>query len=231
MIWLVWSLIVLFLIILIVVTVKVTIKIEMLHDGDNDHYKIHIKTLYGLIRHTIDIPLIKVNKQKPEVVIKQKTKNSSTNNQKKKRKKITPKDVLNSLHNIQELTKHIVGLRTIVRKFLQRIHIQEFEWHTYLGIGDAAHTGILSGIAWSFKSFVLQLLSKNMKLMNPPQITITPDFNHLVSKTSLKCMIHFRLGYAILAGLRFVKYWIGGKPNLKGSIPSLMKNDNNDQSA
>lgn len=210
---------------------KVIIKIEMLHDGDNDHYKVQIKTLYGLIRYTIDIPLLKMNKQKPEIILKQKTKQATTNNQKKTRKKITPKDVLNTLHNVQEITKHIVGLHKIIRKFLHHIHIQEFEWHTCLGVGDAAHTGIVNGVAWSIKSFILQLLSRYMQFMNPPQISITPDFNHFVSKTRLKCMIDFRLGHAILAGLRFVKYWIGGKPNLKGSFPIFTKNEKNDQSA
>jgi hypothetical protein len=48
-----------------------------------------------------------------------------------------------------------------------------------------------------------------------PQLTVTPHFQAAVIHTELTCMFQFRIGHAILAGLKLIKFWKGGKPRLK----------------
>lgn len=228
-----WSLVILLGMILLLFVSKLVITIDFLHDGDNDHFKVKFRTFYGLIRYTVDIPLIKVDKEDQNIVLKEKKSTGSEgNHETKDRKRISPKDIMDSLHDIEEIAKHVLGLHKIIRRFLRKVHIKRLEWHTYFGVGDAAHTGMLIGMAWSVKGVVLHCLTRYMKLESTPHLTITPDFYKAISNTSLQCMIYFRLGYAILAGIRLIKHWIGGKPNLrKRSIPLLTKNKGNDQSA
>ncbi|WP_243386046.1 DUF2953 domain-containing protein [Bacillus kexueae] len=228
-----WSLVIVVGIIILLFTSKLKITFDFLHDGDNDHIKIKFRTLIGLVRYTIDIPLIKVDKENQSIVLKEKKGAGSEGKQQSKdRTKISPQDILDSLHDVNELARHVIGLHAIVRQFMRKVQIKRFEWHTHFGVGDAAHTGMLIGVAWSLKGLVLQCLTRYMKLTDSPRITVTPDFYRMVSNTSLQCMISFRLGHAILAGLRFIKHWVGGKPTLrKRSIPLLTKNEDNDQSA
>ncbi|WP_052659448.1 DUF2953 domain-containing protein [Bacillus alveayuensis] len=231
--WMAWSLILLLLFFLILLCTKVTIVFDIYHDGDHDHYRIKFKTFFGLLKYSIDIPFVKVDKQKAQIIMKEnKRKGKKTNFEQKKMKKITIQDIFDSLHNFKEIARHVVGLQKIIQRFFKHVNICSLEWHTYVGVGDAAKTGVVTGVAWSIKGLVLQLLTRYMKVKNHPHISITPDFQQPTSKITFNCMIYFRLGYAILTGLRFVKYWIGGKPVLrKTTSPLFIKNKNNDQSA
>ncbi|WP_243291031.1 DUF2953 domain-containing protein [Bacillus sp. FJAT-47783] len=231
--WVVWSLVILLAFVILLAITKLNISIDLLHDGDNDHFTIKFRALFGIVRYTVNIPLVKVDTEEKEIVMKEETSiGSEGNNGKKKRKRITPPDILDRIHDMKELANHVIHLHKIVRQFLQNVYIEKFYWHTCIGTGDAAEAGMISGVAWSIKGIVLQWISRYMKLKKKPLVSITPDFYHPVSKTSLTCMIHFRLGYAMLAGLRFVKYWVGGRAKLrKKSIPLLTKDEKNDQSA
>lgn len=231
--WVVWSLVILLALVLLLIITKLNITIDLIHDGDNDHFTIKFRALFGIVRYTINIPLVKVDIEEKEIVMKEKASiGTEGNNEKKDRARITPQDILDRLHDVKELANHVIHLHKIIHKFLQNVYIEKFHWHTCIGTGDAADTGMISGVAWTIKGIVLQWISRYMKWKEKPVLSITPDFYHAVSKTSLTCMIHFRLGYAMLAGLRFVKYWVGGKARLrKKSIPLLTRDEKNDQSA
>jgi hypothetical protein len=48
-----------------------------------------------------------------------------------------------------------------------------------------------------------------------PKLAVQPNFQQMITSTDLLCMFQFRIGYAILAGLKLIKFWKGGKPHLK----------------
>jgi hypothetical protein len=52
-----------------------------------------------------------------------------------------------------------------------------------------------------------------MKVM--PNLSVTPHFQAAVIQSRLSCIFQFRIGHAILAGLKLIKFWKGGKPRLK----------------
>lgn len=216
----------LFLFIMIILT-KITVTLDLNHSGDNDHFKIKFRAWYGLIRYTIDIPFVKVDDAGSNLIVKQEQKlgsDSEHNKGKNKEQKVTPDEVMNSLSDVKEIAQHIVGLHKIVKRFLKKVKVKKLEWHSQLGIGDAAHTGLLTGAAWAIKGSVIGIISQYMKLLITPVVTITPEFNRLCSKTKLQCIIQFRIGQAMLAGIRFIKYWKGGRPKLKNKPFSFFTN-------
>ncbi|MFC0270303.1 DUF2953 domain-containing protein [Metabacillus herbersteinensis] len=204
----------LFVLILIIIT-KITVTLDLNHVGDDDHFKVKLRAWFGLLRYTINIPLVKVNDDSPNLIVKKEKTLGKEGNQKSSENEdeISPEDVLTDLKDINEFVQHIVGLHKIVSKFLKKISISRFEWHSQIGIGDAAYTGMLIGAAWSIKGGVTALFSSYMKLKSNPILTITPEFNRMCSRTKLQCIFHFRIGNAMVAGLRFVKYWKGGRPH------------------
>ena len=99
------------------------------------------------------------------------------------------------------------------------------EWHSVIGVGNAALTGTLTGALWSVKGGVLGVISNYMRLKDMPNLSITPSFQKAYSQTQLSCMIQFRIGYAMVAGLKLVKFWKGGKPKFKTKPLSFISKD------
>jgi hypothetical protein len=211
---------------LLIIFTKLTITLDLNHIGDNDQFNIKFRAWFGLLRYTINIPLVKIDND-ANLIVKQEQKmgrEKADNKVKETEDKVTPEDALNGLSDIKEITQHIVGLHKITRKFLRKVRIKKLEWHSQFGIGDAAHTGLLTGAAWAIKGGVIGLLSQYMKLQTTPVVTITPEFNQFCSRTKLKCIFQFRIGQAMLAGIRFIKYWKGGRPKLKSNPFSFFTN-------
>ena len=208
---------------------KLKIKIDILHAGDNDHIKIKAMALFGLISYTYDVPLIKINKENPSLIVKteQKMGNENKTLNSEDKKKITPNDMLKNIRKSKEFMEHVIHLHKIVKKFIRHISIDKLEWNSSLGLGDAAQTGVAIGVLWSLKSGIVGLLSHYMKLKSKPELTVNPHFQEILTHTSLKCIISFRIGHAIGGALSVVKYWKstkGGKQHVRTSNSRLDDN-------
>ncbi|WP_308128826.1 DUF2953 domain-containing protein [Bacillus sp. sid0103] len=215
--WVLLVLSILLLLFILILFTKLTILINYYHHNDNDDLKIVFKIWFGLIRYKINVPLIKVDENSPSVVIKsnkqmgESTEKSSTEDV----NQIATEDVENNFSNAKKLLNHVIGLHRIVRKFLRKVSIKSLEWDTLIGVGDAAHTGMITGAIWALKGSLIGLVSHYLKLLVMPKITVTPHFQAAVMQTRLTCIIQFRIGHAILAGLKLFKFWKGGLPHFK----------------
>ena len=52
-------------------------------------------------------------------------------------------------------------------------------------------------------------------MQNSPNLSVHPHFQLAVTQTSFKCMLQFRIGHAMVAGIKLVKFWKGGWPQFK----------------
>lgn len=212
--WIVTIFLLLLLMCFLSLFLKLTIVIRYKHKEDDDRLTITFRTLFGILSYRVDVPVIRVAENAPAIVTEQKiTKQTTT---KEKTKHYTIEDLLNQLHNFKELVTHIVNLHTIIRSFFKKVVVKRFNWHSMIGIGDAAHTGILTGAFWTVKGGLIGLIGHLMRMENQPELSITPNFQQMVSQTYLECMFQFRIGHAMLAGLKLFKYWKGGIPRFKG---------------
>lgn len=217
MFWIILVLSILLLLFILILFTKLTILINYYHHNDNDDLKIVFKIWFGLIKYKINVPLIKVDDNSPSLIIKSDKQMGESNEESTESdvNKITTKDIENNFSNTKKLLHHVFGLHQIVRKFLQKVTIKSLEWDTLIGVGDAAHTGMITGAIWALKGSLIGLLSHYFKLIVMPKITVTPHFQATVMQTRLSCIIQFRIGHAILAGLKLFKFWKGGLPHFK----------------
>ncbi|PFG05119.1 DUF2953 domain-containing protein [Bacillus sp. es.034] len=220
--WWIWTLIIiaaliLFLLFIAIIT-KLTVTISLYHGNDNDHFKVKLRAWFGLIKYTIDIPLVKLDDDGPNVVVEQKTKKGKESNpskEKESKKKITPHDFIASLHDTKEIVIHVQSMHRIMRGFLKKVKLDQVEWKTLFGTGDAASTGTLTGTIWGMKGSIIGILSGYMRLQSMPVIEVTPTFQHAVIQTQFSCIIQFRIGNAILVGFKILRYWRGGMAKFK----------------
>jgi len=224
--WLFLILLVVIALIVIVIFTKVKIHIDFYHGNDNDHLTIMMKAWGGVIKYKKEIPVIKVDDDSPAVVVKEKTEmgpNEKTTH--KEENSFDQHDLVNSLDDTKALLEHVFGLHILIRKLLRKVKIKKFEWHTRVGIGDAASTAILCGAIWSGKGAILGLLSNYMRLTVKPVLTVTPNFQQFASQIQLKCIFQIRIGHAIWTGMKLVKYWKGGMPKFKTKPLSVLSSD------
>lgn len=214
--------VIVFLLVFVLSMMKLSITIFFQHAQDDDKWKITFRTLFGIIRYTIHIPLVKIETESPGIVVDHKETVKNISESKPKRSKYTPKEMIDCFQKIKEFAQHVIRLNEIIKKFLRHISITKLEWQTKIGTGDAAATGMIVGLGWSLKYSLVALFSKYMKLQTSPCLMITPSFHEAISETKFVCMIHFRIGHAMLAGIRIMKYWRGNHlSEIKRLSPSM----------
>lgn len=94
-----------------------------------------------------------------------------------------------------------------MKHFCRHISVDSLMWESAIGVKNAAWTGMLTGTLWAAKGEFIGLLSKWIRLKTMPRLNVVPTFQSPYTKTRLECMLHFRIGYAIIAGLKIVRFW------------------------
>lgn len=199
-----WILIVLFLFIFISLFTKLTIDLTYKFDPNDQRLVVLIKALFGLIRIRMDIPELNdtnTEKQKSEKTDPSLDKNFTDIDS------IDEDEALKAYRPIKYWMKNMNELYKVMKKSLKKVRITQLVWKSAIGTGDAATTGIISGVGWGFKGTVIGMLSYYFSLKVQPQLEIRPIFNRKISNTYVKCIFQVRAGQAILAGLKIFKLW------------------------
>jgi len=224
--WLLLALLVILFLLVIILITKVSIYFNYCHYKDNDDLKIEVRFWFGLIKFKVKVPMVKVDDDSPSLVIKGNAQ-AGDHDQKggEKTKQFTPDDIQNSLDDWKNLLSHIFGLHKIIRNFLKKVTIKNWQWQTVVGIGDAAHTGMLTGAIWALKGSIIGLVSHYVKMKETPVVQVIPYFQLTVAQTQISCIFQFRIGHAILAGIKLIKFWKGGRPKFKSKPLSALSGD------
>ena len=85
-------------------------------------------------------------------------------------------DLLNSLRDMKAILEHVVSFHRILRHFLKKVNVTQVEWHSTMGVGDAAITGMLTGALWAIKGSIIGMLSHYFRLLDNPNISVQPQF-------------------------------------------------------
>jgi hypothetical protein len=94
--------------------------------------------------------------------------------------------------------------KNAVKYVKRKIYIRKLQWHTVLGTGDAAATGIATGLLWNVKTIFSTLLGAGFKLKLLPDLHITPCFDGAMFITSFDCILSIRIGHAITAAMLYL---------------------------
>ena len=225
--WVFWILLFLLVVFILIIMTKIKVKIRYQHIRENDEFSIKLSAWFGLLRYTIRVPVINVDADSASIKLKENT-GMSDQTKVEKDKRITPETVIDFMKNMKELLEHVVGFHRIIRHFLKKVQVKQFEWHSRIGLGDAAHTGALVGSCWAIKGSIIGLLTATLHFRVLPLLTITPDFQEESADTTIICILRFRIGQAIMTGIKLLRYWKGSKAKLiTGSFVKQTDNSNN----
>lgn len=200
--WYLLSIVILFLV--IIFFSKLRIVILWKRNGQDDQGEVRLSIWGGLIHYKIEIPNVQYKGWEQGVQVKQQKQSqmSTFNTQDQKLDLITKKDIRKMKENYQYLLVNISYFHQILRSFFCHITNEELVWKTRVGTGDAAESGILTGIIWGVKTTSIAFISGYINWEQPPKLEVIPDFHQAVMETFFRSIFHFRIGYAIILILR-----------------------------
>lgn len=207
-----WLAIILFLIIniIIVLFTRLFFTITYLHKSDGDYLSIELR-FYKWVRIKKEVPMVALDKDDLSIKTKEKTE-VGQQNKKDTEKTTTPEDILANFERFRDLVKRVVGLHTIVKRFLSKVHVHNILWDTQVGTSDASTTGLLCGGIWSVKGCIVGLIGSLTQLKTKPELYVTPYFQQKHTQTRVECMFSFRVGQAIFAVFLIVRHTQGRVP-------------------
>jgi len=132
--------------------------------------RIHAETLFRRVRYHANIDLM-------DRLLNKKKKSNPKNNLFRKL----------ILSGFRREYKHYKKKRKDILLFdylQKRIKIQSLSWETQFGMGDAAATGILSGVFWALKGCILSMI-QNYFICKKVSIDIKPYFDKKIFNTSI----------------------------------------------
>jgi hypothetical protein len=180
---------------------------------NEDHLNIRVRALFGLVRLQFEVPIIKLlQRSSPGVEVKTEIEtapNETTFHA--KRKIITPSMIMNRMQKARKRLQEVYGLLDWVKQTLKYVRCDKLTWFSKIGTGDAAETGVLTGLVWGVKTTFLGVGLRMITLRTVPRVNVIPVYNHRHFHSELECILRIRVGYAILAGIRFIPRFIKGK--------------------
>jgi hypothetical protein len=210
-------LIITLLVILIMTELKLTIQLTRHQNGHCLRMK--VTAWYGLIQIKKEWQLIQLLSNKVPVVTYQTETENHDQPINKKREKISLPTLIHMHKQFKMTIGQIKGFRHIIKRFAKRVTLDRWEWRSSLGTGYADETGVLSGLVWAVKAAITGLLQSYLRMGAQPQLAVHPFFNEKKMETDLTCMIRFRIGYAILAGIRILVNTRKRRDSIWKSIP------------
>ncbi|MEM5608704.1 DUF2953 domain-containing protein [Bacillus toyonensis] len=114
--------------------------------------------------------------------------------------------IMAQLDSIGELIKRLQKVHTIVKDFLKRVKINGWKWHTQIGAGDAASTGIVTGYAWGTKGMVAGVIGQYMHIVDVPEFEIIPVFQGKGFASRCELTASFRIFRAIKTGFKLLMF-------------------------
>lgn len=170
--------------------------------------KISLVTLFGLIKYKIDIAKIKSWYGEKSIG---------------KNKEDEDKKIFNMMKKIKE---YYSNNKKWIDYFLRKAKIEKIYWLTSFGLGDAALTGISTGILWSVKNWILAIITNNKKAKEI-YINIFPNFGSDNIESQFSCIISWNFVYIIIVSLYLLIMKIkGGEKNANTSHSRTYGNNN-----
>lgn len=197
--------IILFLVIIILIS-SVRVHLEVAKENHDNKVIIKIRMLYGLIRLKKELDQIKLTQKKEEVdgdvdedlelEIESGSGTSTKSNT----------DFINVRKQIDKSMEMFKKYKSVINYLMNKINFRTLYWKTEIGFDDAALTGMSIGIVNIFKSNVYAMFNNiNFK---PEKIyfKVIPNFNREILKTDIHSIFKVKIGYIIIAGLKYL--WI-----------------------
>lgn len=179
---------------------KVNILLQYERDRGNDNILLSFFTFGGLLKYKRKISLIKTEiRGIKSKILREKGKKADG-----EKKKFDFKEAVDRYKYFKEF---ISGNEGTIKYLKRKTVIDEFYLNIIAGTGDAAYTGVLGGLLWTFAGTVEALLSNNFHVRRKKTI-VKPDFNTKVFKVNSHCIFSLKMANIIVVTFKLVHCYV-----------------------
>lgn len=191
----VWVLVGLLLLLILIAVTPIQLHCFYSREGENDQVEITVSA-WGFIRRKYEIPilLLQMSEEGPELVAQVETIQQGRKIRDRVRD-FTRRQVKIWYRNWRDILARVRDLLPLLNDLFKRIHCTKLEWHTWMGTGQAAETGALTGLIWGVKSMVVGFLSHSISFRVLPTMSVQPVWNQPILHTKVQLVLNFYLGY------------------------------------
>ncbi|PTX50858.1 Protein of unknown function (DUF2953) [Melghirimyces profundicolus] len=191
---------------------SIRIRVQYRRKGEKDHLELGWRLLFGLLRFRTVIPSFWLNWKGVSFRTEQEDRETAH------KRRISLRMVRRFWSERSWIRRQIVSFHEIVtetyRRFLRHVVCERLVWNSRIGTGDAASTGVVTGIVWGVKTTLVGFTSPLLRWTDPPRLDVHPLFHEEKIETELDSIFRFRIGHAILAVIHLL---IGMMRHKKGS--------------
>lgn len=178
---------------------SVTVHFRLQRRGEDDRITFTVAWL-KYIRYSVDVPLVDlmVRAKKSEIRLKAAAGPPETVSRSVAEETRVPVAFLwDSYHKFRHYT-------FVLWYLAGRTRISRFRWHSEIGVGEAHHTGLAAGLAWSLKSALVTGLYAYTVPLGKPDLAVRPNYRQSRLNTLLDCVFEIRIGHLVFAGLKAI---------------------------
>ncbi|WP_432409500.1 DUF2953 domain-containing protein [Wukongibacter sp. M2B1] len=182
----------------------VNINLKFMKEDEKNEVIIKVRMLYGLIRFKKEISEFNLTAKKKEEdgdvdeELELEIKSDSWS------KKEDYTDFIDVRRNIEKIINMVKKYKNVIHYILDRINLHTFFWKTEVGFDDAALTGLAIGIINIFKSNIFVMFNNISIRPRNIHLKVLPNFNNRTLKTNIHSIFKVKLGYIIIAGLKYL---------------------------
>lgn len=177
---------------------------EFVRKNENDHFRIQLRALGGLLRYRLEIPIVRFVGNSVEFKHEKSNSFAVGQSSNEGRHRVGAETVMRKIEQARLLLRYTDHFTSWLRRALSYVRITDWRWDTSVGTGDAAWTAITTGMIWSAQTGLLGLLSQFTRLSAPPRTTVQPLYNQTYFSTEWRCIAEISLGKAMFAGLQLL---------------------------
>lgn len=192
--WLLW--ISLFFVALVAALCFTQVKLELFarRKKEDDDAKVTISVLFGFISYSFRLPQFRLNSQGIGIRLK-KPGGDTTKHE------VEVKDAITQYETWIEAIEIVRGFKAWFVKLLSKVELSDWKWHSYVGTGEAMSGALSCGALWSVKGMLFGTISRYVKVINPPEVAIEPQFQHKVFVSQWSCTLKLKLGSLLIAAI------------------------------
>ncbi|QUH26574.1 DUF2953 domain-containing protein [Serpentinicella alkaliphila] len=190
----------------LIIRSKIKINFLIMKDGEDDHIEINARALYGLFKYEKKFPFIDIINSGEDVFEAHIKTNAKVGNIDIPVGEKTDKAIINmdEIHYYKDKIKEIyLTYNKTINYIRRKIIFDKVYWNTIIGTGDAAETAVIIGILWGLKSGILSFINNKLKL-DDIDLKVVPNYETTQLKTRLNCIISLKIGYIIIACIKFI---------------------------
>lgn len=192
--WLLWTS--LFVVVLVTALCFTQVKLELFarRKKEDDDAKVTISALFGLISYTFRLPQFRLNSQGVGIRLNMPSGDTSKHELEVKEAITQYETWIEAIEVVREFKKWFIHL-------LSKVELSDWKWRSYVGTGEAMSGALSCGALWSVKGMLFGTISRYVKVMNPPEVAIEPQFQYKVFTSEWSCTLKLKLGSLLIAAV------------------------------